>query len=115
MAQLRSQKATEIDKKLEEARDRATNYGRLYGRFATADDRLKIVYATLMDEAPDGTVDAKASWIRRHEEYIAGVREKENAHADWKAAEVYMKLLLAEVEVWRSNEASNRWVDRAHT
>jgi hypothetical protein len=112
---IRSQELVDVDAKLEEARVRAGNYGRLYGRYGVAEDRLKTVYAQLLQDAPaNETVDGKSAWVRRHESYIQAVGEKEVAFAEWKAAEVFMKLLLAEVEVWRSKEASQRWIDNAH-
>ena len=113
---LKSEELEKVEKKLEDARERAENYGRLYGAFATADDYLKAVYAQLLDEAPkDETVDGKSSWVKRQPEYLRAIKRKEEAYADWKTAELYVKILLAEIDVWRTNEASNRWIDKAHS
>ena len=54
------------------------------------------------------------SWVKRQPAYQDAIERKRDAYADWKTAETYMKLLLAEVEVWRSKQANNRLMDRAH-
>jgi hypothetical protein len=104
----------DIDALLEEARSRATNYGKLYGAKETADDYLKLKYAELYDHAPEGTVPAIDAWIRRQSGYKDALERKMEAYADWKAAETYMKLLLVEAEVWRTKCANDRNMDRAH-
>ena len=87
-------------------------YGKLYGAKETADERLKIVFAQLRDDAPDGTAADKETWVRRQPEYKAAVEAKENAYADWKTAETYLKVSFVEFDVWRSEEATNRGLDR---
>lgn len=106
----------DIEQKLEQARTRAQSYGRKYGKYATADDRLKLVLAQLEDEAPESFTSAAArtSWAKRQPEYEAAVEEKLDACADWKAAEAYMKILFAEAEVWRTQCANDRYMDTAH-
>jgi hypothetical protein len=105
---------TDIEKTLEAARSRADKYGQLYGAFCTADDHLKTTYAILYDEAPEGTVPEKDAWVKRQPSYTASVERKKDACAQWKAAEAYLKILLAEVDVWRSKEATGRWLDKGH-
>ena len=104
----------DIDELLEEARSRATNYGKLYGHKETADDYLKLKYSELYDQAPEGTVPERDAWIRRQPSYKDALERKMEAYADWKAAETYMKLLLVEAEVWRTKCANDRNMDRAH-
>ena len=105
---------SDIDKKLEHARDRATNYGLLYGNKETADDYLKVTYAQLYEDAPVGTVPERDSWIRRQKEYQDAIDRKKDAYSKWKCAETYMKLLMVEAEVWRTEQANNRYMDKAH-
>ena len=104
---------SDIDKKLETARGKAKDYGRLYGAKETSDDKLKGIYAILYPDSR-GTVAERDSWVKRQESYKQAVTDKQNAYADWKSAEIWMKLLLLEAEVWRSKEATNRWIDQAH-
>ena len=107
---------TDIEKKLEDVRNKSAGYAQMYGRKEVADDRLKLVYAQLYADVPDHmkTVPERDNWIKRQEKYIDAIDEKQNAYADFKRAETYLKLLFAEVEVWRSKESTNRNVDKAH-
>ena len=105
---------TDIDSLLAQARKKSKGYGEKYGRKETADDKLKTTYATLYPGAKGETVGERDAWVKRQQQYIEAVTDKENAYADWKTAETYMKLLFAEAEVWRSVQANNRYMDQAH-
>lgn len=105
---------TDIDRQLEKARKRAGTYGQLYGAKETADDFLKTTYAILYEDAPDGTVGERDAWVRRQPAYQDAIERKRDAYASWKTAETFMKLLLAEVEVWRTQQANDRLMDKAH-
>ncbi len=108
---------TDIHAKLDAIRKRVDEgtYGALYGAKETADERLKIIYAQLRDRAPPGSVADMDAWVKRRPEYKKAVEDKANAYADWKTAETYMKLSFAEFDVWRSEEATNRGLDRRST
>ena len=106
---------TDIAKKLEDARNRAASYGRLYGNKETADDFLKTTYAMIREDAPKGSVADIDSWVKRQPEYKEAVERKRDAYADYKTAETYLRLLFAETEVWRSEQANNRFIDKVHT
>ena len=103
----------DIDAKLAQAREKAENYGALYGRKETADDFVKTTYASLYGES-SGTVAERDSWVKRRPEYIEAIERKKDAYAAYKAAETYLKILLVEAEVWRSEQANNRFIDKAH-
>ena len=103
-----------IDAKLEAARNSAVGYGKKRGAKEVADDKLKGVYAMLFEGAPKGTVAEMDSWVKRQEEYKEAVNDKAQAYSEWTAAEVYMKILFAEAEVWRTDQANNRMMDKAH-
>ncbi len=107
---------TEIDiaDKLEQARLKAASYGRLYGHKETADDFVKLIYARLYPNAPGDTVGERDSWIKRQPDYIEAIERKRDAYADFKTAETYLKIVFAEAEVWRTEQANNRNIDRAH-
>ena len=107
---------TDIDALLEKARSKAENYGELYGLKETADDYVKTTYAMLYEEIPShlGSVAERDAWVKRQPAYTTAIERKKDAYQNWKTAETYMKLLLAEAEVWRSKEASRRWIDEGH-
>ena len=105
---------TDIERKLEAARERAENFGRLYGRKETADDFLKTTYAMLYEDAQGSSVADRDAWVKRQTEYGEAVDRKREAYAEWKTAETYLKLLFAEADVWRTDQANNRRLDGAH-
>jgi len=108
---------TDIKAKLDVLRERVDGgaYGAVYGAKETADERLKIIYAQLRDAAPEGSVPDRDAWVRRRPEYKKAVEAKANAYADWKTAETYMKLSFIEFDIWRSEEATNRGLDKRST
>ena len=105
----------DIDQKLEKARERAEGYGELYGNKETADDFLKATYALVYEDAPEGSVAERDSWVRRDPRYTTAIERKKDAYTLWKTAETYMKLLLVEAEVWRSKEATKRRMNESHS
>lgn len=109
----------DIHKTLNRIREKVDegSYGRMYGAKETSDERLKIIYAQQRDLAPTSltTVPAIDAWVKRRPEYAQAVEDKANAYADWKTAETFMKLSFAEFDVWRSEEATNRGLDRRST
>lgn len=104
----------DIDSKLAAARERSKDYGKLYGAWDSSKERLELVYAMLDDNSIGETVKDRDSWVRRQPAWFEAVKEKENAAAAWKEAEVWMKLLMLEAEVWRTRQANNRYMDKAH-
>lgn len=105
---------TDIAKKLEDARNRSASFGRLYGCKETAEDFVKLTYADLYDDAVGDTVGERDAWVKRQKAYREAVERKRDAFADYKTAETYLKLLFAEVEVWRSEQANARFIDKVH-
>jgi hypothetical protein len=105
---------SDIEKLLEEARQRATNYGAMYGAKETADDFLKTTYALIREDAPQGSVADMDAWVRRQPEYRAAIERKCDAYQKWKTAETYLKLLFAQVDVYRTEQANNRYLDKGH-
>ena len=55
----------DIEKKLESARERSAKFGALYGAKETADDFLKLKFAEIYDDAPDGSVAERDACVRR--------------------------------------------------
>ena len=105
---------TDIEKTLQALRSKSQEIGEAYGRKETADDFLKTQYAILYEDAPQGSVAERDSWVKRQDEYIAAVERKKNDFTDWKTKDIFVKLALAEVEVWRTKQANNRFLDKAH-
>lgn len=103
-----------IEELLEEARQKSTQFGQLVGAKEVADDKLKGVYALIREDAPSGSVADMDAFVRRQPEYQAAIEDKRNAYAKYHTANMYLKILFAQIEVWRSKEATNRFIDRVH-
>lgn len=103
----------DLDAELELALKRRTEYGKLRGLQATADDYVKGIYALLYSEAQGDTVGERDAWVKRQEAYHEAIGEKENRYADWEAANLKMKILFAMVEKYRTDRASERTMMRA--
>jgi hypothetical protein len=104
-----------LDEKLEKARSHAAGYGNKMALKATADDYLKGVYAMLYADAPDGTVAEKDAWIRRQPKHKDAIIEKQNRYAAADTARIYMDILKAEVEKYRSDLSYAKHMDGLHT
>ena len=106
----------DLDKKLEEARAAAVGYGDKRGLKDTADDMLKGVYAMLYPDAPPElkTVPERDAWVRRQSEYREAIEQKKNRYAGWTAAELYMKILFAQLDKYRSDKAMDRDMMKKH-
>lgn len=103
-----------IEQQLERAWSKAENYGYLYGRKETAEDHVKMTYAVLYEDAPKGSVAERDAWVRRQKDFKHSISRKQDAYAAWKTAETFMKILMVEAEVWRTQQANNRLMDKAH-
>lgn len=105
----------DLDRKLEAARERAEEYGNLRGLKETAEDYVKGVYAMLYEDAEGKHAPQRDAWVRRQPDYLRAVEEKANRYAQWTAAEIYMKLLFAQIDKYRTDSATNRQLDTRHT
>ncbi|QDP53209.1 MAG: hypothetical protein GOVbin7744_12 [Prokaryotic dsDNA virus sp.] len=105
---------TGIETLLQDLRTESNGIGLVTGAKAVADDRLKIQYALLFVAAPPGTVAERDAWVKRQDDYIKAVDEKQNAYADFTTKSATINRLKIEIEVWRSDSANNRAMDRLH-
>ncbi len=102
----------DIDKIMQELRQQADENGPVYGDKETVDERVKIQYA-LLYENTKGTVAERDSWVKRHAAYKKIIDYKRDCYVAWKTAESRFKVLLAEVEIWRSKATTNRQQDKS--
>lgn len=77
------------------------------------EDFKKVRLAQLYQEAPDlGTVTAKEKWAEGHEDIetiIAGIKEavRTESELEWR-----MKAAMSKADIWRTMEASHRFVEK---
>ena len=100
----------DLDKQLEDARNRRADYGNLRGKQATAEDYVKGVYALLYPDSPEHlkTAPERDAWVKRQTRYTDAILEKENRFSDWEAARLKMQILFAVVEKYRTDAATER-------
>jgi hypothetical protein len=104
-----------LDEKLQEAREHAGGYGDLRGLKETADEEFKQSLAIIRnDVVQTGTVADIDARVRRHPGCAEAITVKRNRYADWTTAELYVKILWAEVEKYRTDAATDRTIDRQH-
>ena len=104
----------QVEKALEHMRTQADTLGKAKAERIYLDQYRKSKKAILFSECEEGTIAAKENYAYAHPDYLevldglkAAVLEEETLRWKMVAAEAY-------VEVWRSQEASNRMVDRGH-
>ena len=106
---------TDIDAMLEKARANAVGYGNKRGLKETADDYLKGVYALLYQDAEGDTVGDRDAWVKRHPVYKDAIGVKAERYGDWEAAQLYMKILFSQLDKYRTDQSTARYMDKAHT
>mgnify|MGYP007062837489 CR=1 FL=1 len=105
---------TEVEKALAHMRTEAVNLGKAKADRVYLDQFRKSKKALLFNKAPDGTIADKENYAYSHPEYLevldglrVAVEIEETLRWKMVAAEAY-------VEVWRTQQANNRMVDRSH-
>ena len=106
----------DLDEKLEQARENAVGYGNKRGLKDTADDYLKGVYAKLYQDLPSHLTSVAQcdAWIKIQPEYLEAIEEKKNRYAGWTAAELYMKILFAQLDKYRTDASTDRAMVSKH-
>ena len=106
---------TDIDAMLEQARGNAVGYGNKRGLKETADDYLKGVYAMLYEDAEGATVGDRDAWVKRQDDYKAAIDVKAERYGGWEAAQLHMKIVFAQLDKYRTDQSTARYMDKAHT
>jgi len=71
--------------------------------------------ALLFIDAPEGTIQSKESYAYAHTDYqlvLSGIRESVRKEEKLKWM---MIAAQARIEVWRTEQANSRYIDKAHT
>ena len=104
----------DVEKALGHMRAEAANLGKAKADRVYLDQFRKSKKAILFSECEDGTVAAKENYAYAHPDYLevleglkVAVETEETLRWKMVAAEAY-------VEVWRTQQANNRVLDRSH-
>ena len=104
----------DIDKTLAFIRDHAPKLAQAKADRIQLGNMLKVVFSDLYLMAPGKTIDDKKAWAYRHADYIKAI----NGHAAAAGQEEKLRWQMTSaelrVEVWRSEQANARFIDRSH-
>lgn len=71
--------------------------------------------ALLINSAPSGTIQAKESYAYAHDEYLTLLEDLRTAVEQEENEKWLMVAAQLKVEVYRTQQANNRFIDRVHT
>jgi hypothetical protein len=103
----------EVEKAVEYIRTEAENYAKAKATRIYLEQYRKSLKALRMIEA-DGTDKTRESVAYANEEYIANIEALGNAVEIEETIKWKMIAAQAMVEVWRTQQANNRTIDRNH-
>ena len=104
----------DIEKCLDWMRDNASTLANAKADMIFQTEKRKTVKADLMQKSLEKTESAKESWAYSHNEYINHLETMRNAIYDYELIRVQMMACELKIEAWRSLEATNRAIDKAH-
>lgn len=105
-----------IEKALSFIRDNAPELAKAKSDRVYLEQYRKTKKAQLINDAPvyHKTILAKESYAYAHEEYIIVLKGLREAVRQEETLKWHMSAATLKVEVWRSLQATNRTVDKAH-
>jgi hypothetical protein len=104
----------DIEKCLDWMRDNAIELANAKANMTFQTEKRKSVKADLMQRSLERTESAKESWAYSHPEYSEQLEELRIAIYEYELIRVQMMACELKIEVWRSLEATNRAIDKAH-
>lgn len=105
-----------IEKALDYMRDNARHLAKAKADRVFLEQFRKTQKAMLVNAAPDDykTIQARESYAYAHDNYIEVLEGLRVAVEAEETLKWHMQAAALKVEVWRSQEATNRGIDRAH-
>ena len=104
----------DIEKCLDWMRDNASDLATAKANMTFHTEKRKTIKADLMQKSLEKTESAKESWAYSHMEYITQLENLRVAVYDYELIRVQMIACELKIEAWRSLEATNRIIDKAH-
>lgn len=106
--------STELDGLFRKMRDAVAPHAKAKADRVYLMEFRKSKWAMLFSQAPEGTVQFKDSWARKHPEYLEvleGIKAAVEIEEDLKYR---LKIAEYEIEAWRTQQANNRFIDKTH-
>jgi hypothetical protein len=95
-------------------RDNAPKIANAKASMVFQTEKRKSIKADLMQRSLEKTESAKESWAYSHPEYKKHLEDMRIAIYDYEIIRVQMMACELKIEAWRSIQATNRMIDKAH-
>ena len=105
----------QVEKALDFMRDNAPMLAKAKAERVYLEQFRKSKKALLISDAPQGRVQDRESYAYAHQEYIQVLEGLKVAVEREEELRWMMAAAEAKVEVWRTQQANNRFIDRSHT
>lgn len=104
-----------IGKALDYIRDNAEPLAKAKAARIYLEQYRKSKKALLINECEDGTGQAKESYAYAHPEYLVLLTNYHNAIEEEEKLKWMMTAAQAKIDIYRTQQANNRFIDKAHT
>ena len=105
----------DIDKTLAFIRDHAPKLAKATAERIYLDNYKKSLFSKLFTKATHKTMAEREAWALQHDYYNNHLKARKIAIEEEETIKWQMTSAELRVEVWRSQEATNRSMDRSHT
>jgi len=103
-----------IEKALDFIREHAAALAKAKAERIYLEQFRKSMKAILISQAPEGRVQDRESYAYAHDEYLELLEALKTAVAQEEELKWMMTAAEAKVEVWRTQQANNRRIERSH-
>jgi len=104
----------EVEKAAAYIRDNAGEYAKAKAERIYLHEFRKSKKALLINECEDGTIQTKESYAYAHPEYQQLLDDLRTAIENEEKLNWMMKAATIKIEIWRTEQANNRNIDRSH-
>jgi len=105
---------SEVEKGLRYMREHAPDLAKAKANRIYITHYLKSCHAMLYSEAPGKTVEDKKNWGYAHPDYLEQLAALQIAIQEEETHRWKMEAAKALTEVWRTQESTNRAIDKGH-
>ena len=105
---------SEVEKGLRYMREHAHDLASAKANRIYITHYLKSCHAMLYSEAPGKTVEDKKNWAYAHPDYLEQLKALKIAVQEEETHRWGMESAEALVQTWRTQESTNRMIDRGH-
>ena len=104
----------QAEKAAEYIRDHAQAYGKAKGERLYLQEFRKSQKAMLMNEKPGEPEHVRASYAYAHKDYVENLKAYQMATEEEENLRWMMEAARIKTEIWRTQQANNRNIDKTH-